>query len=208
MRSVTFVGLFIVLLIGADLAHAQRPASPRGEASTQIGGDYEGRNYTGGKWVVVDYGRPILRGRTGMFGEGETYGETANAGAPVWRAGANKSTRFMTEADLKFGEATLPAGEYSLFVDLNAGGWTLIFSNHTAKDNFRDAGDGLWGSYNYTGDKDVLRVPMALRPLPLSFDQFTIAFVDMTKRGGTLAMMWENTMATVDFVQDTMTSGN
>ena len=199
MRSLTFVGLFIVLLIGADLAYAQRPASPRGETATQIGGEYEGRRYAGGKWIVVDYGRPILRGRTGIFGEGGSYGERANGGAPVWRVGANKSTRFMTEADLDFGGNTLPAGEYSLFVDLKADGWTLIFSNHAAKDNFRDSGDGLWGSYNYTADKDVLRVPMMAQEHTTSFDQFTISFVNMTKTGGTLAMMWETTMATVDF---------
>ena len=199
MRSVTFVGLFIVLLIGADLAHAQRPSSPRGEVSTQIGGEYEGRSYAGGKWIVVDYGRPILRGRTGIFGEGDSYGQAVNGGAPVWRAGANQTTRFMTEADLKFGDATLPAGEYSLFVDLKADGWTLIFSNHAAKDNYRDSGDGLWGSYNYTADKDVLRVPMTVAEHTTSFDQFTISFVNMTKTGGTLAMMWETTMATADF---------
>ena len=199
MRRVTFIGLFIVLLIGADLAYAQRTASPRGEASTQIGGEYEGRRYMNGKWIVVDYGRPILRGRTGIFGEGDSYGQAANGGAPVWRVGANKSTRFMTEADLKFGNDTLPAGEYSVFVDLKVDGWTLIFSNHTAKDNFRDSGDGLWGSYNYTPDKDVLRVPMTVEQRPLSFDQFTISFVNMTKMGGTLAMMWETTRATVDF---------
>ncbi len=199
MRSVTFVGLFIVLLIGADIAHAQRTASPRGEAATEIGGEYEGRRYTGGKWVSVDYGRPILRGRTGIFGEGESYGETVNARAPVWRAGANKSTRFMTEADLTFGDHTLPAGEYSLFIDLKADGWTLIFSNYTAKDNFRDSGDGLWGAYNYTDDKDVFRVPMTVSEHSTSFDQLTYSFVNMTKTGGTLALVWETTMATVDF---------
>ena len=199
MRSVTLVGLFIVLLIGADMAYAQRPASPRGEASTQIGGEYEERRYENGKWIVVDYSRPILRGRTNIFGKGDTYGEMLNAGAPVWRAGANKSTRFMTEGDLTFGGQTLPAGEYSMFVDLKADGWTLIFSNHAAKDNFRDAGDGLWGSYNYTDDKDVLRVPMAVSEHTDSFDQLTISFVNMSKMAGTLAIMWETTMATVDF---------
>ena len=199
MRSVTIIGLFLVLLIGADIAYAQRPASPRGEASTQIGGEYEGRRYQNGKWIVVDYSRPILRGRMNIFGEGDSYGETLNAGAPVWRAGANKSTRFMTEADLKFGDQTLPAGEYSMFVDLKTDGWTLIFSNHAAKDNFRDDGDGLWGSYNYTDDKDVLRVPMMVSEHSVSFDQFTISFVNMSKMGGTLALMWEKTMGTADF---------
>lgn len=199
MRLVTLGLLFIALLSGAGVVQAQRSASPRGEASTQIGGDYEGRRYSGGKWIVVDYGRPILRGRTGIFGEGDAYGDRVRASAPVWRLGANKSTRFMTEADLAFGKSTLPAGEYSLFVDLKPTAWTLIFSNHAAKDNFRDEGGGLWGSYNYTADKDVLRVPMKVEEHSMSVDQLTIGFLNMTKTGGTLAITWEKTIATADF---------
>ena len=93
----------------------------------------------------------------------------------------------------------MPAGEYSVFVDLKADGWTLIFSNHTAKDNFRDAGYGLWGAYNYTDDKDVFRIPMTVSQIPPSYDQFTIAFINVTDSGGTLAMTWENTQATAPF---------
>ncbi len=105
----------------------------------------------------------------------------------------------MTEADLTFDGHRLPAGEYSLFIALKADGWTLIFSNHTAKDNFRDSGDGLWGAYQYTDDKDVLRVPMTVSEHSTSFDQLTYSFVNMTKTGGTLALVWETMMATVDF---------
>ncbi|MBK9241643.1 MAG: DUF2911 domain-containing protein [Acidobacteria bacterium] len=57
----------------------------------------------------------------------------------------------------------------------------------------------LWGAYNYTADRDVLRVPMKLDALPYSVDEFTIAFVDMTKTGGRLAVMWDRTMASVAF---------
>lgn len=199
MRSFKLVLLLIVVTIGSVAVQAQRPSSPRGEASTQFAGEYEGRRYKGGKWITVDYGRPILRGRTGIFGEGDSYGQKAYAGAPVWRAGANKSTRFMTEAALAFGKQTLPAGEYSLFIELKATGWTLIFSNHAAKNNFRDPGDGLWGAYNYTSDKDVLRVPMKVAEHSVSFDQLTYSFVNMSKSGGTFSIMWEKTMATVDF---------
>ena len=199
MRLVKFAVFLIVLLIGVGAVQAQRPSSPRGEASTQFGGEYEGRRYKDGKWVVVDYGRPILRGRTGIFGEGETYGQKANAGAPVWRAGANKSTRFMTEANLSFGDKKLPAGEYSLFVELKASGWTLIFSNHAAKANPRNPGDGLWGSYGYKTDKDVIRVPMTVSQLPSSVDQLTYMFLNMGKAGGTLAIAWEKTIASVEF---------
>ena len=188
MRTVNFVLFLVVLLAVADVAQAQ-PASPPGNAATQIGDT----------WITVKYSRPILRGRTNIFGEGESYGNSVNANAPVWRAGANVSTRLKTTADLKFGDHTLPAGEYSVFVELKADGWTLIFSNHTAKDNFCDSGDGLWGAYGYTADQDVFRVAMTVSQIPPSYDQFTIAFINVTDSGGTLAMTWENTQAVAPF---------
>ena len=199
MRMFRFPLIAAVLLVAASAALAQRPASPRGEAAIQVGGEYEERRYVGGKWITVDYGRPILRGRTGIFGEGSDYGKGANAGAPVWRAGANQSTRFMTEVDLKFGDKTLPAGEYSMFIDLKEGDWTLIMSTHAAKNGFREPGEGLWGAYNYTPDKDVLRVSMDVDSTPVSYEQLTISFVNVTDEGGSLALMWENTVGMASF---------
>ena len=199
MRLSRFTQVAAVLLLVAGTALAQRPASPRGEAAIQVGGEYEERRYVGGKWISVDYGRPILRGRTGIFGEGADYGKAANAGAPLWRAGANKSTRLTTEVDLKFGDQALPAGEYSMFIDLKEGDWTLIFSTHAAKDGFREPGEGLWGAYNYTPDKDVLRVGMDVSSMPVSYEQLTISFVNVTAKGGSLALMWENTVAMASF---------
>ncbi len=199
MRMFRFPLIAAVLLVAASAALAQRPASPRGEAAIQVGGEYEERRYVGGKWITVDYGRPILRGRTGIFGEGSDYGKGANAGAPVWRAGANQSTRFMTEVDLKFGDKTLPAGEYSMFIDLKEGDWTLIMSTHAAKNGFREPGEGLWGAYNYTPDKDVLRVSMDVASTPVSYEQLTISFVNVTAEGGSLALMWENTVGMASF---------
>ena len=199
MRLFRFPLIASVLLVAASAALGQRPASPRGEAAIQVGGQYEGRSYVGGKWISVDYGRPILRGRTGIFGEGSDYGKGANAGAPVWRAGANKSTRLTTEADLKFGDQVVPAGEYSMFVDLKEGDWTLILSTHAAKDGFREPGEGLWGAYNYTPDKDVLRLSMDVESMPVSYEQLTISFVNVTAEGGTLALMWESTVAMASF---------
>ena len=199
MRNPKLIAIAAVLAITASVAQAQRPASPRGEAAIQVGGEYQERRYVGGKWIAVDYGRPILRGRTGIFGAGEAYGTAVNAGAPVWRAGANKSTRLMTELDLKFGDKVLPTGEYSVFVELKEGEWTLILSTHAAKDGFREPGEGLWGAYNYTPDKDVVRVKMELGELPMSHEQFTISFTDMTDSGGNLSMLWDKTVATAAF---------
>lgn len=199
MRKPNLFALAALFAITASAALAQRPASPRGEAAVQVGGEYQERRYVGGKWIAVEYGRPILRGRTGIFGAGDSYGKAVNAGAPVWRAGANKSTRLMTELDLKFGDQVLSAGEYSVFVELKEGDWTLILSTHAAKDGFREPGEGLWGAYNYTPDKDVVRVSMELGEMPVSYEQFTISFTDMTDSGGNLSMLWEKTVATAAF---------
>jgi hypothetical protein len=41
--------------------------------------------------------------------------------------------------------------------------------------------------------------PMKVEALPFTVDEFTIAFVDMTKTGGRLAVMWEKTVGSVAF---------
>jgi len=186
-------------------AQTQRPASPPGTAATQVGGKYVqtqsgGQRYQGGKWIEVAYGRPIKRGRQNLFGSGADYGKTLNDDGPVWRAGANRTTRLNTEVPLIFDGKTLPPGEYSVFVDLKENAWTLIISNWPAQEKYDPKNkEALWGSYGYTPDKDVLRAPMKLDALPFSMDQFTIAFVDMTDESGKLAMMWDKTMTTVAF---------
>ena len=109
----------------AILAQAPIPArapSPTGSAAIQVGtwkaDDKPGARVTTGKWIELNYGRPIKRGRSDLFGAGADYGKTLKGGAPVWRAGANSLTRLKTEASLVFGGKTLPAGAYSLFIDL------------------------------------------------------------------------------------------
>ena len=65
---------------------------------------------------------------------------------------------------------------------------------------FTDRGvAALWGSYEYTPDKDVVRAPMTLASLPFSVDQLTWEFVDMTDAGGKIAIMWDKNVATVPF---------
>jgi len=207
LRKVLFVVVALALAAGV-LAQTQtappRAASPAGTAAAQVGGKYvegaRGPSYQGGKWIEVTYGRPILRQRTNIFGTGADYGKAVNAGSPVWRAGANQTTRLKTEVPLVFDGKTLPAGEYSVFVELKAGAWTLIFSGWPAQEKYDPNNKAaLWGSYGYTPDKDVLRTPMKVSTLPYSMDQFTIAFVDITADGGKLAMMWETTMAVAAF---------
>ena len=193
------------LTLGAALAFAapadaqDRRASPRGEAATQVGGGYDAEGSYSGSWVVVTYGRPILRGRD-LFGSGDEYGQQFLRGAPLWRVGADQSTRFMTETDLMFGGERLPAGEYSVFAELSEDEWTLVFSNWGAKESFREENDdALWGSYGYTPDRDVLRTTMDVDTIMMSADQLTISFMDMTQEGGVFTIWWDDQVATAPF---------
>lgn len=176
-------------------------ASPRGSAATQVGGAYNAEGaYENGSWIVVDYGRPILRGRDNIFGSGQSYGDGFLLGAPIWRVGANQSTRLMTEVDLMFEGGRLPAGDYSLFAELEETEWTLVFSTWGVKEAFREENpDALWGSYEYTPDRDVLRTTMAVDTAAISADQLIITFTDMTQEGGNLTVWWDDQIATAPF---------
>ena len=187
-------------------AQQSRAPSPPGTATAMVAGQWtknaEGSPvYEGGKWIEVTYSRPMLRQRDNIFGTGADYGKFVNAGAPVWRVGANQTTRFKTEVPLVFDGKTLPAGEYSMFVDLKPGAWTLIFSNWPAQKEFNpDDKTALFGADGYTADKDVLRARMQVDVnAGTRVDQLTIYFVDVSRNGGKLAIAWDTTNATVPF---------
>lgn len=180
--------------------------SPAGTAATQVLGRWEVEKpgaeprYKDGKWITVAYSRPILRGRQGIFGAGAEYGKKICSGSLVWRAGANATTVLKTEVPLLLGGKTLPAGEYSLFVDLKEGAWTLILSNQPRLEKYDPKNKtATWGSDNYDPKFDLLRVPMKLSKSAASLDQFTIQFLNMTQQGGTLALAWDTDLAAVEF---------
>ena len=186
-------------VVSAQKPDVKLPASPRGTAEIQVLGKYEKGRYVGGQWITVDYGRPIRRGRD-VFGAGETYGKVANPDAPVWRAGANDTTRLTTQAALTFGTTTLKPGVYNVFVDLKEGAWSLVLTTQGVQPKY-DPNDKvlLYGSYNYDPKFDVLRVPMRMMQLPISLEQLTIGFSDVRTDGGTLFIAWDKTMGSADF---------
>jgi hypothetical protein len=205
MRKLGVMALALVASSTLMIGQQQRPASPAGSAAAVVGGKYvkteRGQRYEGGKWIEITSGRPILRGRTNVFGAGAEYGKSLYAGAPVWRAGADVSTRLKTEVPLEIGGKTVPPGEYSLFVELkNDKEWTLIVSSHAAQQKFDPQNKtALWGAYNYTPDKDVARVPMKVESIPFSVEQLTWGFTDMSETSGTIRLWWEKAMASAPF---------
>jgi hypothetical protein len=216
LRKPVMSALALAICTGMALAQTATPAatpsaprrapSPSGTASVQVGGtwsapDKDGNvRYDNGKWIDVSYSRPMLKGRTNIFGSGADYGKKVSDGAPLWRAGANQTTRLKTEVPLVLGTKTLAPGEYSLFVDLKESGWTLVVSNQPYQEKY-DPNEKVktFGAYNYDPKSDVVRVPMKMVTPQVSVDQFTIGFFDMAEKGGKLAMAWEKTAGVVSF---------
>ena len=211
------IAVVVAVSVTASGQQTGRPMSPEGSAQTQVLGKWAkgerptfalGREqYQGGKWIEITYGRPLQRGRD-LFGSGPNYGKAANdvgtptfPPPPVWRAGANVTTRLKTEVPLVLGDKTVPPGEYSLFIDLvKPTEWTLIVSSWPAQLKFDPNNKAaLWGAYGYTPDKDVARVRMKVETLPFAVDQLTWTFLDMKTDSGRIALVWGNTLASTAF---------
>jgi DUF2911 family protein len=130
--------------------------------------------------LLVDYGRPLRRGRT-IFG-GIVPFDT------VWRTGANAATQFRTDADLSIGGVTIPAGMYTLWtVPSRAGAWKLVVNKQT----------GQWGTV-YDPSQDLARIDLRTETVATPVEQFTIT-VQPQPEGGVLAIAWDRTRAWVPF---------
>ena len=192
LRLLASCTALVVLLAAVATAQTGRPASPPGTSATQIGD----------AWIDVTYGRPILRGRQGIFGAGAEYGKKLYAGGPLWRVGANVTTRIKTGLDLEIGGKRVPAGEYSFFIELKEGAWTAILSTQPfmeTPDRAKMAEGVTWGAYGYKPDFDVVRAPMTLATLDGSVDQLSIGFRDVSAAGGKLSVVWDNQVAMLPF---------
>jgi hypothetical protein len=199
------IGCVMVAALGLaqSVPTVKLPPSPPGQAAVQLGGSWEktadGPRYKDGKWVLLDYSRPLLRGRKDIFGAGDEYGKQVMDGTAIWRAGANDTTRLTTQVALQIGGKTIQPGVYNVFVDLKPGNWTFVLNTQTVQEKY-DPNDKvkLYGAYNYDAKGDILRAPMTVKATDASVEQFTIAFVNVSDTRATLTMAWEKTMAAID----------
>jgi len=137
----------------------------------------------GGKAVSITYGAPSVRGRQ-IFGPGGQL--STDPTYPAWRAGADTSTAFHTEADLNVGGLAVPKGDYSLYIlvkDPNA--WELILNKQT----------GQWGT-EYDASKDLGRVKMTMTTPPSPVETLKYTLTDLGGGKGKLEIAWEKHVAT------------
>jgi hypothetical protein len=209
------IALCTVLPVAAQQQPQQprpRPLSPDGIASAQVLGAWVkpeqatfamgGERYQDGRWIDIVYGRPLLRGREAFTGTGADYGKATYAGAPIWRAGANVSTRLRSEVPLILGSTTVPAGEHTLFIELKTPTeWNLVVSRWRASPTFtpEDKVNTIYGAFDYTPDRDVVRVAMKVDALPYRVEELAWEFLDMTNDSGRIAIRWDRSMASVPF---------
>ena len=121
-----------------------------------------------GVGIVVDYGRPLARGRT-LVGGIIPYDR-------VWRTGANAATQITFDAPVRLAGVPLDAGTYTLWTVPQREGVTLIINAQT----------GQWGT-GYDVAHDIGRVPMQVDSTDAVVEQFTIRVDGAASR---LLMEW------------------
>jgi hypothetical protein len=165
--------LAIATLSLAGIACSQQ--SPASTATVTIGG----------KTLTIKYGAPSVRGRK-IFGDG---GRVSKDGTyPVWRLGADSATAFHTDANLDIQGLKVPAGDYTLYAQVDSQPWQLIVSKQT----------GQWGTV-YKKENDLGRVKMTMSKPDGLVETMKITLSAVGTKAGKLLVEWENSSASVNF---------
>ena len=184
VRAALLVFVTMLGLSESPLPAQQKRVSPHETVSAVVDGNR----------VTVVYGRPYTKDpKTGearkIWGGLVPFGK-------VWRTGADEATLLITQQDIQLGDATIPAGAYTL--------WTLPNEDGTAK-LIINKQVGQWGQdYKdmkkvYDEAKDQARVDLKKESTEKPVDQFTISVGKDPAGGGILKLMWENTTYSVPY---------
>jgi DUF2911 family protein len=168
--------LATALMAAAPLLAQNRASSPSATASATIGG----------KSISIKYNAPAVRGREGkIFSKDGLISRDPHY--PVWRGGANAATTLKTDGDITIGDLKVPAGTYTLFVDISdPDNWSLIVNKQT----------GQWG-LAYDGSHDLGKTKMTMSKPPAMVENLVYTLKDNGGGKGTLTLAWENHSASV-----------
>lgn len=181
-----------ILLVAAMCASAlplaaqqKRAASTGGNSPHETTSTVIGDRRTGCR-VTITYGRPFTKDpRSGedrkIWGGLVPYGK-------AWRLGADEATTLITQQPLAFGDTTIPAGAYTLYlVPDETGASKLAFSSKL----------GGWG-IPVDESHDVARIELKKETLEKAVDQFTIS-LGKDETGGVIKLSWETTQFSAPF---------
>lgn len=158
------------------IAQGGPPASPPEKASATIGGAN----------ISITYSSPGVKGREGKIFTKDGL-ISHNPHYPVWRAGANGATTLETSAALEIGNLDVPAGKYTLFVDISdPDNWVLIVNKKT----------GEWG-LAYDGSQDLGKVKMEMSKPSSMVENLRYTITDNGGGKGSINLAWEDHSASV-----------
>ena len=144
------------------------PLSPRDTTTSTVQGAS----------ISVSYGRPSLRARRL---------DVLVPPGQVWRAGSNDASTITTDRPLAFQGYILAPGTYSMFIQADAGRWTLILNRQTGMSGLdRDPA------------QDLARIPMETRTNAAATEKFTIEAATRGD-GGALVFKWGTVEAAAGF---------
>jgi len=163
MRAIRFLGLTLALVLATGAVLAER-----GDDADRPSKNGKTEGTIDGVGVVLEYGRPNVKGRT-IWGGLVPYGK-------VWRTGANEATTITFSADVTVEGEKLAAGTYGLFTLPGKDEWVVIF-NKVANQ---------WGAFEYDAGQDALRVTVA----PQASEE-NVEAMDFVIDGSSVVLRWE-----------------
>jgi len=153
--------LVVLALLAGTISFAQK--NPRATSKLDVAG----------KFVMIEYGRPSMKGRDllALVEPGK-----------VWRMGADKSTTFTSDGRLSFGKMAVPEGSYSLWLKKTGNqAFELVFNKQI----------GQWGT-QYSGSiDDIASIPMTFSEGSEAVETFTLSLTRGAKaNAGELTLQW------------------
>jgi Protein of unknown function (DUF2911)/Tetratricopeptide repeat len=159
----------LVVCIGSSAVNAQALRTPAPSTTTTVKQDFALSS------IELNYSRPAKKGRA-IFGDLVPFGK-------VWRTGANNATTVTFGEEVTIGTTKVKAGKYGLLSIPGASEWTVILTKQL----------DVTSPAAYKQDQDVVRVTVPAAQLPMSIENFTIMFGNITANTCEIWMMWDQT---------------
>jgi len=135
-----------------------------------------------GTTLTVEYSRPRARGRSPVYGKVIPWGE-------VWTPGANWATTLEVSKPVTINGREVAVGKYSVWMILKeTGDWTTVLDPEFHRFHMEPPDSAA----------RQIRFPVKIDQAP-SVDVLTWSFPELTISGGTIAMQWGTTRATMKF---------